>query len=421
MARFYEAPSAAGPVANLDADSGDFTGDGPALNPADRINLPNVLQMQCMDRNANYAQVTVQTPDPASLGLYGQRKADPITNNAVQDPGVARTLLGIAVRRNQYGGDVWEFSTTARWSLLSPMDLITITDRLQSVIGQPARITEFNENDRGGFDGKAEPFVYGMCAPSALPATTPSSNPPEIDAGAGDVNAPIIFEPVPRLTSAGQPQLWVAVSSSAANYGGAQVYISTDGGSSYDAAGSPLVGSAVTGASTADWAAASDPDTADNLALDLTESLGVLPSYSASQRDSFFAPIYVDGGGSYSILYELASYNAATLTGTNLYTIDAIGSGNEIRRGVYAAPSAATGVDHPMGSRFALLSPDGTGILKLDMDPAWIGVTLHFKILSFNNFGSAPQSLSDVTDYTYTPNGAAGSIGAASGFQVNGA
>ena len=212
---FYQAPTANGPVANLNASNGDFVGkDGcPHLSTCDRIGLPNVLQMQFIDRNANYSQTTAAVTDGASISLYGIRKADPITMNCVQDPTVARSLLGIQVRRNQYGGDAWAFSASARWSLLSPMDLVTLTDQLQDVIGVPVRITKYNEKDDGSFEGSAEPFVYGMCAPTALPTTgsTPNSN--NTNASAGDVNPPIIFEPTPPLyPGLSGSQLWLVIS-----------------------------------------------------------------------------------------------------------------------------------------------------------------------------------------------------------------
>jgi hypothetical protein len=419
----YTAPTASGPVADLDADNGDFVGDDgtPKLTTASRINQDNVLSMQCISREANYAQITVRQPDAASIALYGLREGDATVNNAVQDATVARSLLGIQVRRNQYGGDTWEFTVSPRWGLLAPMDLITITDRVQGLVRLPVRITAFNEQKDGGFEATAEPFVYGMCAPTALSTTTPTTNSNSTTESAGNVNAPVILEPTSALSGhTSQSQLWIAVSSAAKNYGGCQVYISTDGGASYNAAGDPLVGSATTGATTADWPAAADPDTANDLALDLSESLGTLLSYLASDEDKALYPCYVAGGGSYSIPYELMTYATATLTATNKYTLKATGTGNKLRRGVLGAPTAGVGVDHPSGSRFVFLSPAGTGILKLDMAAAWVGVELHIKICSFNSFGSAAQSLSDVTDYTYTPGGASGTTGSGSVFQVNG-
>jgi hypothetical protein len=456
---FYQPPTAAGPVADLDADAGDFLlSDCPSLDTAVRIDLPNVLQMQCIDRNANYAQVSVQTPDPATLGLYGVRKADPVTNNAIQDPSIARTILGIQVRRNQYGGDVWSFSTTARWSLLSPMDLVTLTDELQGIVGVPVRITSYNEQDDGSFQATAEPFVYGMCAPTLLPVTSPAPNPVSTQRSAGNANAPVIFEPTPGLyPGSSGDQLWVVVSSADPNYGGAQVFVSTDGGASYspapggaDGNSNVVIGSAVTGEVVTDWPAANDPDTTNDLEVDLSESKGTLQSSSAAVENNLEVPCYVEGGavifevggvavaegdpafieaggsvigevgtleaGGTAIAaagggfgYELMTYAIADLTGPNAYTLKATGSGNFLRRSIFLAPSSSgVGVDHPAGSRFAVVGPSQAGILKMTMPPAYIGQVLYFKVCTFNTFGAALQSLGDVSPFIYVPTGVPG-------------
>ena len=459
----YTAPTAAGPVAELNANNGDFVGkDGagcPRLSTCDRVGLPNVLQMQFIDRNANYTQTNVTATESASIGLYCERKGDPVTMNMVQDPTVARSLLGIQVRRNQYGGDVWSFVLSARWSLLSPMDLVTLTDELQDVIGVPVRITKYNEQEDGSFAGEAEPFVYGMCSPIALPTTGSAPNPTDVNASAGDVNPPIIFEPTPGLfPGLSGPQLWLVISSSNANFGGAQIFVSTDGGASYNPApggvgadSNVATGNATTGVLTADWPAGTDPDTTNNLALDLSESKGTLQSYPTVVEDNFEYPCYVqsktvtvqvgavpvaigapvetEGGGvligaigtlevggvavaddgSDGFGYELMSYAVATLTGPNAYTLQATGVGNHLRRAILLAPdSMGNGVDHPINSRFALLNQSTQGILKINLPAQYIGQQVLFKVLSFNAFGAALQSLADVPAYAYTPTGIPG-------------
>jgi hypothetical protein len=248
-------------------------------------------------------------------------------------------------------------------------------------------------------------------------------------------------------------QLWVVISSGADNYGGCQVYISTNGGASYVPAGDPVIGSAVTGYTTADWPAAADPDTTNNLPVDLTECNGTLESYPTVDENNFLYPCYVqaaspgvESNGALDALgnplgiesggaavasgvtfesggtvvsepitetfgYELMAYAVATLTAANQYTLMATGSGNALRRAVDGAPDGSgEGVEHLSGSRFALLSPAGAGILKLQMPAAYVGQTLYFKIISFNTFAAALQSLSDVPAYTYTPTGVPGSV-----------
>ena len=133
--------------------------------------------------------------------------------------------------------------------------------------------------------------------------------------------------------------------------------------------------------------------------MDLTESNGTLASYQAADQDNFLYPCYVAGGNA-TIPYELMSYAVATLTAPNQYTLQATGTSNRLRRAVFGAPSAGQGVAHATGSRFAFLGPQAPGVLKLDMDPRWIGQTLHFKFCQFNQYGNGLAAESDVTDYT---------------------
>jgi hypothetical protein len=406
----YYSPTASGPVANLSTENGDFiaaSGETPiSVVRAARTDVNTVLQMQHIIRSSDYGQGTTAEPDAAGIALYGVRKGDPIVNNAVQDVAVARALLRIAVRRQGYVENLlYKFTLNARWQLLEAMDLITITDPLMNINLLPVRLTKAEQNDQTEIDCEAEPFVYGIHAPQAITIIAPSPYSPTTDASAGNVNTPVIFEPVARLSN-NLNQIWCVVSSPNASYGGCQVYVSTDGGASYKLLG-VCQGNATTGVSTLDWPAAADPDTTNDLPLDLTESLGTLDNYAVSDEDNFTYPCWM-AGGTALIPYELMAYALWTLTSTYNYTLTATGGGtNKLRRAVFGAPGAA-GVDHPLGSRFAFLgAPDG--ILKISMDPNWIGKALKFKFPSFNTFGGGIQSLSDAVAYNYTPTGSGNS------------
>lgn len=432
----YNAPTASGPVANL--TESDFIGDASAplvtIERKAQVDVPNLLQIQHPNRASDYNDVIVSQPETASIALYGPRKDSPKQMRCIQDVGVARMILGVEVRKKNYLRNTYKFKLQAKWKLLEPMDLITLTDSQIGLSALPVRLTSISEDQNYELDCEAEPFIYGCHAPNdgfSLPAAVPvtAAQPYKAQTGAspGRVNTPIIFEPVPRLYGATNQQwLWLVVSAPSTIYGGCQVFLSTDGGSSYNQVGQ-ITGSAITGSATADWPAASDPDTTNDLPLDLTESLGTLSSYLASDRDNFVYPCYVAGGNS-SIPYELMTYNTATLTAANKYTLKATGTGNELRRAVFGAPAAGAGVDHPLGSRFAWLGPVGAaaqpGVLKLQMDPTWIGKTLHFKFLAFNNYQGSLESLSDAVDYTYTPTGTVGSVNPSGAptqlFQING-
>jgi hypothetical protein len=409
----YYSPTAPGPVANLSTENGDLLAEkGVApitvVNKA-RTDVQTVLQMQHLDRSTNYNQVTTAEPDPAGIAIYGVRKADPVVNNAVHDIAIARALLRIALRRQNYvANTTFKFKANARFQLLEAMDLITLTDPLANINALPVRLTKVEEQEDYSLDCEAEPFIYGIHAPENITVTYPAGYSANVAASAGNVNTPVIFEPVARLSN-NLNQLWFAVSSSNAAYGGCQVWISTDGGNSYPNMLGTCLGNATTGLTVGDWPAHADPDTTEDLAVNLTESLGALASYQVADENNFTYPCYVAGGTALTP-YELMTYAVATLTSTYNYTLKATGGGtNQLRRAVFGAPGSA-GVDHPSGSRFVFLL--GEGVLKVGMDPSWIGKTLYFKFLSFNTFGAALQSLSDVSPVTYTPIGTAAAANA---------
>jgi hypothetical protein len=384
-------------------------------DPADAL---NVLQVQHYDRNNMYNQEVTSQPEAGAIALYGPRKQAPIVLEMIQDPAVARKILAIESRRRVYLRNTYKFTLKSNWNGIEPMDLVTITEPKIFINALPVRLTKVIENENAELECEAEPFVYGCHSPDALAITAVAPYVPSTEAVVATlVNTPVIFEPYPKLISsapnsggASTPQqLWIVVSDSDVNYGGSIVMLSTDGGGSYNPVGQ-ITGNAITGYTVGDWPAHADPDTADDLAVDLTESLGTLASYAVADEDAFTYPCYVAGnpGGTFGALfpYELMTYAVATLTAANKYTLKATGGGtNHLRRNVFAVVEPGQGWDHPNNSRWAFLSPAGTGILKLNLDPKWIGTTLHFKFLAVNQIGGNPQDLTAVTDYTYTPQG----------------
>lgn len=402
----YNAPTAPGPIANLSDLNGDFIGSGSdpivKVTRKAQVDAPNVLQFEHPNRANDYNNVIITQPETSTMALYGVRKESPKRIACIVDSTVSRMVLGVAVRQQNLIRNTYQFKLQAKWKLLEPWDLVTINDSQAGINAVPVRLTSITEDEKRNLDCEAEPFIYGCYAPIPLDVTATSPYIPQTGADPGPINTPIIFEPVSRLTNGAQ-QLWFVVSAPNANFAGSQVYISTDGGSSYNLLGQ-TTGNATTGVTTADWPAHADPDTADDLPLDLTESLGSLLSYQVSDEDNFTYPCYV-AGGTASIPYELMTYAVATLTSTYHYTLKATGAGNKLRRAVFGAPQALQGVDHPSGSRWAFLSPAGTGILKVNMDPSWVGKSLSFKFASFNTMLGAQPDIAGLTAYSYTPAG----------------
>jgi hypothetical protein len=177
------------------------------------------------------------------------------------------------------------------------------------------------------------------------------------------------------------------VSGSNPNYGGCMVFLSVDGGNTYQSVGTCSKGT--TGSLSADYPLGSDPDTTDTLSVDLTESGQSLMSEAQAVADTFTNPYYIAGASG----YEAVCPTTATLTAGNKYNLTGY-----IRRGVLATKV----MDHLSGSRFAALD---SSVLGIPLNPTWIGKTLHFKFASYNPVGGGLQPLSECTDYTYSPTG----------------
>jgi len=168
------------------------------------------------------------------------------------------------------------------------------------------------------------------------------------------------------------------------NWGGAFVWLSTDG-TTYNQIG--LTNSpAKQGYLTASLAAPSaNPDVTNTLSVNLIESGGVLSSVAAADAANGASLCLIDG--------ELLAYETATLTGTNAYDL------TTLYRGFYDTTPAA----HSNGAKFTYIDDS---VFTYTLPASLIGVPIYLKFQSFNVFGLAVEDLSECTVYNYTPSGA---------------
>ena len=202
----------------------------------------------------------------------------------------------------------------------------------------------------------------------------------------GNTNAPIIFEPTAVLTG-GSIEVWI-IASGGVDWGGCQVWVSTDG-NTYGLAGTIYRGGRQ-GVLATNLPAAGDPDTTDTLAVDLTESRGQLLSGTDADADAFVTLCFCDG--------ELVSYATATLTASYKYDL------NYLRRGVYGTAIAA----HGSGAQFARFGPNDPALFRYSYPASFIGQTVHVKLPGFNIFGQALQGLAGLSAYSHTLLGTGG-------------
>jgi hypothetical protein len=174
------------------------------------------------------------------------------------------------------------------------------------------------------------------------------------------------------------------------NWGGAFVWVSTDG-NTYGQIGTVSAPSRQ-GVLTAACAMppGANPDVTNTLSISLIESGGQLSNGTVADAQNGVTLCLVDN--------ELLAYATATLTGTNAYNL------TYLYRGLYGTAAAA----HSSGAPFTRI--DGA-IFQYSLPAALIGVTLYLKFQSFNIFGQSVEDLSECTVYTYTPSGAGQPIG----------
>lgn len=416
----YIAPTASGPIIDL-ADEDFIDGQSPVLVERDSpINCDNVTAVEYTDRTIDYQSNTGTGIDQMAVALYGTRKGGQLDSSSegldkpkgaksmpmIADPHVAQAIASILVKVAAANVPVYKFGLKAEKFALEAMDLVTITDTRIGFTKRAVRLRSVKENDDKTLACEAERYIYGLHHPDVKTPMLATGSLSSNNVDPGVVNDPIIFEPNQAMLGSGAAsQLWIVVSGVDGNYGGCVAFLSIDGGASY-----PItlgnVPQCTTGELMADFPAGSDPDTTHTLSVDLSESNGDLSTNAQVTADAFGNPCYVDSLTSpMTAAYEVICPTVATVTALNEYDL-----GTYIRRGVDTTAIA----DHPTGSRFAVL--DGS-VLKVDIDPSWIGRTLYFKFAAYNlQFGNQ-NALPDCTPYTYTPTGNA----AFPTFLVNGA
>lgn len=407
----FTAPTSSGPLADLD-DSVFIGKNGPPViitrtRPADAY---NILPIEHLNRADNYNHTITTIRDQGDILARGPIKANPKVLLWIQDqPTAIKVAWPLLRRQTLINRLAFAFTLPLSYCWLDPMDLVTITDIFCKLLGFPVRLVSTKETDLLELECTAEPFYFGAHVPTPqLPSSIPINTSFNQSAAPGSVNVPIIFEPVARLNEfQNQASLWIIVSGSDPNYGGNNVWMSTDGGATYGPSpvgtmnGNPIMGTVFS----APYPASPDPDATNHLFVDLGESAGVLQSFTTAQRDAFTPLCYIENGGAitvngqnFLIPYEIVSYATANLISGNQYDITPT-----IRRGVFSTPSTFS---HPVGSKFAFL--DKNAVVQVKLDPALIGKTLFFKFTAFNQFASQEQGLPDVTAYSFTPTGQVG-------------
>lgn len=366
-------------------------GDLPvAVTRSDPLDGYNRVQIDCLERANSYNAATVQWQDQTSIDQFGELQAQSVSASEICVPSMAAISAALIGQRAVWVRNKYRFTLGYNHVLLEVGDIVSLYEPIIGLLAQTVRITEIQESDNQLLDITAEEFNLGVgSVTNALAQAAQASQAVNKLVDPGDVNAPMLIEP-PATITAGAPALWIGLSGGA-NWGGARIYASFDGGDTYTAIGSVFTGLAQ-GVLTSPLSDHTDPDLVNVLAVDLDASDGTLPAgATTADADALRTMILVDN--------EIMSYGAVAIgAGPNQFTL------SYLRRGQYGTTAAY----HAAGAIFTRI--DSLYTFTYSVPTGYDGYTVYFKFQSFNVFGNSLQDLSAVTAYPYTIISSGGSI-----------
>lgn len=339
----------------------------------------NQIQVEYLDRANDYNIAVAEVKDQANIEQYGLRPKDAVKMHGICDAKVANHVAQLLLQRALYVRNEYEFKLGWKYCLLEPMDLVTLTDEGLGLNKTPVRIIEIEEDEEGVLTVKAEDFPMGAATATAYPTQPSLGYSADYNKSPGNAHAPVVFEAPLQLTG-GEPQIWLATAGGDM-WGGAEVWISTDG-DSYTRIGATNK-KARFGSLSAPLASGAVFDRANTLNVEI--SAGQMTGGTEQDSRDLLTLCYVDG--------EFLAYETAELKGVGRYTL-----GN-LTRGAYGS-----NIDrHNAGSQFVRIDE---AMFKYAVPANWVGRTVWVKLVSFNVFGSGVQELAEVPAYSYTIKGA---------------
>lgn len=339
----------------------------------------NQIQVEYLDRANDYNIAVAEVKDQANIEQYGLRPKDAVKMHGICDAKVANHVAQLLLQRALYVRNEYEFKLGWKYCLLEPMDLVTLTDEGLGLDKTPVRIIEIEEDEEGVLTVKAEDFPMGAATATAYPTQPSLGYSADYNKSPGNAHAPVVFEAPLQLTG-GEPQIWLATAGGDM-WGGAEVWISTDG-DSYTRIGATNK-KARFGSLSAPLASGAVFDRANTLNVEI--SAGQMTGGTEQDSRDLLTLCYVDG--------EFLAYETAELKGVGRYTL-----GN-LTRGAYGS----TIDQHNAGSQFVRIDE---ALFKYAVPANWVGRTVWVKLVSFNVFGSGVQELAEVPAYSYTIKGA---------------
>lgn len=360
----------------------------------DPAEVPNVVTVEIEDRAYDYNATPYKAEDLFEQLTYGPRALPVLALHGIKSADVGRTVAQIRLQREQNVRNTYDFRLGLKYSLLEPMDLVTLTDSGLQLSLTPVRITSVVElQDEEGFAVTAEDWPLGTANASLYGSQGANGYAPDTNATPGSTSARVI-QAAPDLQQSGM-DLWIGATGGD-NWGGCDVYVSWDN-TSFVWAGRIVAKAAIgqispMNAATGVWPSL-DTGT-PSCPYFLIGTGRTMTGYSATDFSNLVGLMYVEAhSGGPATPDEWLAIKNASFVSTNVYDI-----GGDLYRGLYGTESnAASG--HNNGS-WAMLIDEA--ILSIPFPNATAGQTVYFKFPAFNKFGNALQSLAAVSSQSFT-------------------
>lgn len=251
----------------------------------------NNVKVEYLNRANAYNPEIIEEFDQSSIETYRKRQTSPTQMHFFTNQGTAQTAANMQLKRLVYIVNKFKFKIDRRYILLDPMDLVTLTDAALGYNKKPVRLLQLIEDSKGHLDILAEDFPWGTAAPTAYPKQGATPFIPASDADPGSVNTPVMFEAQSRLNDQIGHAIYIGLSGASVNWGGARVWVSTDG-TTFRQVGTFFAKSRM-GTLTTSLPQTADPDTTDSFNVDLGISAGQLFSGSQADCDNFRTLCYI--------------------------------------------------------------------------------------------------------------------------------
>lgn len=127
------------PVYNLTAADW-LAGSIPSPSSCDASAQKTVMPISYTDRAQNYRTVTLDMRDASGVVSRGDQKAAAVDRPWIHRSGMAALSAWCTLRRERLAPRSWEVKLTARHQMLTPMDLVTLTDERVGLGGEWYRV-----------------------------------------------------------------------------------------------------------------------------------------------------------------------------------------------------------------------------------------------------------------------------------------